>query len=136
MTTSPLSLIILIASIFLIGLLLAAQHPTSSLSCIKGNDVVEACLAVDALYFKPDIKITIDNCIKGSAFTQSLQDLLPENSFNYFTQNPQSLHNFILLNYDKIIKAGFVYHIQPYNIKYNSFVVHIKPTPNGKRKYY
>ena len=48
---------------------------------------ISACLSVDALYFKPDAKITVDNYIDGSAFTDELKGMLPDNSYKYFTEN-------------------------------------------------
>ena len=35
---------------------------------ISKSENIDACLAVDALYFKPDFKITKNDCISGSAF--------------------------------------------------------------------
>lgn len=93
---------------------------------------LSACLSVDALYFKPDARITIDNCIEGNAFTEELKNKLPSNAFKYFTENPSSLQEFVDLNWEKLVKAAFVFQIQPYDIKYKPFVVHIKPAANGK----
>ena len=99
---------------------------------ISKSQVIEACLAVDALYFKPDFKITEDDCISGMAFTNELKSSLPNGSFSHFDQTPSALQAFLELNWDKIIKAGFVFQIQPYNVKYKPFVVHIMPSANGK----
>lgn len=99
---------------------------------IKNETSISACLSVDALYFKPDARITIDNCIKGSAFTETLQSYFPDNPFEYFSKNPESLQTFINMNWNEIIKAAFVFQVQPFNINYTSFIIHIKPTPNGK----
>ena len=99
---------------------------------ISKSLVIEACLAVDALYFKPDFKITEDDCISGMAFTNELKSSLPNGSFSHFDQTPSALQAFLELNWDKIIKAGFVFQIQPYSVKYKPFVVHIMPSANGK----
>ena len=93
---------------------------------------ISACLSVDALYFKPDARITVDNCIEGHAFTDELVNKLPDNSYKYFTENPSSFQAFIELNWEKLIKAGFVFQIQPYDINYKPFVVHVRPAANGK----
>lgn len=66
------------------------------------------------------------------AFSDTLQSYFPDNCFEYFSQNPDSLQTFINLNWNQIIKAGFVFQIQPFNIKYDSFIAHIRPTANGK----
>lgn len=99
---------------------------------IPASTSIDACLAVDALYFKPDAEITVDNCISGTAFPQELRKTLPVSPFKYFTENPNSLQNFLELNWDSIIKAGFVFQVQPYNVAYRPFIVHVKPSANGK----
>ena len=35
------------------------------------------------------------------------------------------------VNY-KFIKSDFVFQVQPYGVNYKPFVIHIKPSPNGK----
>lgn len=93
---------------------------------------IKACLAVDALYFKPDFKITIENCISGLFMNDNSNVFLPKNSFNHFSNSPSAFQLFIDLNWKKIIKAGFVFQIQPYQHQYKPFVVHIFPSANGK----
>ena len=93
---------------------------------------IDACLAVDALYFKPDAEITVENCISGTAFPNELKNAMPVNPFKFFTEDPNSLQNFLELNWDKIIKAGFVFQVQPYNVLRKPFIVHVKPSANGK----
>lgn len=51
---------------------------------IKNDLSINACLSVDALYFKPDAEITIENCVKGMAFSDTLQSYFPDNCFEYF----------------------------------------------------
>ena len=99
---------------------------------ISKSENISACLSVDAIFFKPEAKITVRDCITGTAFSEDLKEKLPDNPFKFFTKNPGDLDKFVNLNWDKIVKAGFVFQIQPYNIKYKPFVIHIKPTANGK----
>ena len=49
---------------------------------ISKSDIIEECLSVDALYFKPDFQITINDCILGTAFDDTTKSLLPSGSFN------------------------------------------------------
>ena len=93
---------------------------------------IDACLAVDALYFKPDFKITENDCISGTGITEELKIGLPEGSFKHFDSNPSTLQAFLELNWEKIVKSGVVFQIQPYNVVYKPFVVHIRPSTNGK----
>ena len=99
---------------------------------ISKSENIDACLAVDALYFKPDFKISENDCISGAAFNEDIKGSLPEGSFSHFDNSPSALQAFLELNWDRIVKAGFVFQIQPYNVRYKPFVVHIKPSPNGK----
>ena len=39
---------------------------------ISKSDIIEECLSVDALYFKPDFQITINDCILGTAFDDNV----------------------------------------------------------------
>ena len=93
---------------------------------------ISACLSVDAIYFKPDGKIKSDNSFEGFAFPDELLEKLPKNAFNYFLKNPESLNFFINANWNKIIKAAFVFRVQPYNVDFKPFVIYIKPASNGK----
>ena len=99
---------------------------------ISKSENIDACLAVDALYFKPDFKITEDDCVSGYGITDELKKTLPSGTFKLFDKSPSALQAFLELNWDRIIKAGFVFQIQPYNVLYKPFVFHIKPSPNGK----
>ncbi len=92
---------------------------------------IKACLAVDAIFFKPEFKITVENAISGLQNGEN-DIVLPKDTFTHFSQSPSSFKTFIELNWSKIIKAGFVFQIQPYNMQYKTFVVHIFPSINGK----
>lgn len=102
------------------------------ITLILKSNTIEACLAVDALYFRPDFQITVDNCISETAFDEETKKYIQPNSFQYFSQNPSALETFLELNWEKIIKSAFVFQVQPYSINYKPFVIHIKLSPNGK----
>ena len=55
-----------------------------------------------------------------------------KNFFNNFSKSPSSFQTFLDLNWSKIIKASFVFQIQPYDLRYKPFFVFIRPSPNGK----
>ena len=99
---------------------------------ISASDPIDACLAVDAICFSADVKIT-ENCeVYGIEIDESMQKFTPDNLFSLFTENPDVLEKFINLNYESMIKSAFVFQIQPYNIKMKPFIVHIYPSANGK----
>ena len=93
---------------------------------------IDACLAVDAIYFTPDVSITKDSEVEGIDFGESKGAAVPKNAYKIFTKSPEAFDSFVKLNYDKIVKAGFVFQIQPYDITIQPFVVHILPATNGK----
>ena len=93
--------------------------------------IIKVCLAVDALYFKADFKITIDDCVSGFLLKDEKDLLLLNGSFKHFTKCPSSFQTFLNLNWQKNIKSGFVFQIQPYKSKNNLFIVHIFPSSNG-----
>ena len=97
----------------------------------KGKSIA-ACLSVDAICFSPDVKISQESEIFGIEFNEELKKFTPDNLYSMFTEDPKALDMFIELNFDSIIKAGFVFQIQPYDVKYKPFVVHVLPAPNGK----
>lgn len=102
------------------------------MSLISLSTKIDACLAVDAIYFTPDVTISEDSTIKGINFGAQKDVMVPNDSYKVFTKSPECFESFIKLNYEKVIKAGFVFQIQPYNIALKPFVVHVLPSPNGK----
>ena len=94
--------------------------------------LINACLSVDALYFKPEFKIKIDDWVSSFSTSNEKDICLPKKFFNNFSKSPSSFQTFLDLNWSKIIKASFVFQIQPYDLRYKPFVVFIRPSPNGK----
>lgn len=99
---------------------------------IKYNEKINCCLSVDALFFNPEIIISKNNVISGMKL--SLEDVqkLPENASEIFSENPELFESFLRYNKNKINRTGFVFQIQPLNIKYPCFVCYIIPSTTGK----
>ena len=93
---------------------------------------IHACLAVDAIYFTPNVEISKDSVINGMIFSKDDEILISKNIFKTFYEKPKEFQNFLSLNANKIIKAAFVFQVQPYNPIYNNFIIHIKAACNGK----
>ena len=92
---------------------------------------IEACLAVDALYFKPDVTITEDGEISGLQF-ENAKVSISDKTFAMFSEDPSEMEKFLAVNSNAILRAGFVFQVQPYDISLKPFVIHIKPSVNGK----
>lgn len=52
--------------------------------------------------------------------------------FSRFIKNPNEFQQFLHLNSEEIIRTGFIFHIQPYNPLFSTFIIHIFPSCNGK----
>ena len=87
---------------------------------------IDACLTVDAIYFRLDVKITVDNCVSGLLEGPNIIGSLP--TILDFVE----MQLFLARNWESVFRSGFVFQIQPYDPQYKPFVVHIKPTSNGK----
>ena len=98
---------------------------------IPKTQTIDACLAVDALYFKPDVSFTDDGEINGLLF-QNSKVSISEKTFSLFTKDPNEMEKFLAVNSNDIIRAGFVFQVQPYDVALKPFIVHIKPSINGK----
>ena len=98
---------------------------------ISKSEQIDACLAVDALYFTPNVQISEDGEITGVDFKNQEQSIIKK-AYSLFTKDPLEFQNYLTLNGDKLIRSGFVFQIQPYDIRYKPFVVHIYPSVNGK----
>lgn len=99
---------------------------------IPKSMTIHACLAVDAIYFTPNVEINKDLAISGMIFSKDDEILISKNIFKNFSKNPKEFQNFLTLNANKIIKAAFVFQVQPYNPIYNNFIIHIRAATNGK----
>ena len=98
---------------------------------ISNKNKLQCCLAVDALYFTPEVKFKEDGEIEGIQFSE-VNYSISKKALSCFTKNPREIDNFLTLNGDNLIRAGFVFQIQPYDIRFPPFVVHILPSVNGK----
>ena len=99
---------------------------------IKKSDKLTACLAVDALYFSPDIKIDENNIIQGFIFSEDEKANLPKNLNKKFVKQPKLFEAFVSRYFRNIIKAGFVFHLQVYDANFPTCVIHIVPSIDGK----
>ena len=99
-----------------------------SANAVKGT--LDACLAVDALYFTPNVRINELGEIDG--IDPNTEFFVGKKEFKLFTKDPKVLEKFLTLNGDKIIRSGFVFQVQPYNLLFKPFVVHVLPSTNGK----
>lgn len=101
-------------------------------SGISKSETIHCCLSVDAIYFTPNVEIYQDSIFSGLIFKKDDEFLISKNTFKNFRKNPNDFQVFLNLNSDMIIRAAFVFQVQPFNIKYSSFVVHVEPAINGK----
>lgn len=101
-------------------------------SFIPKSDTIYACLSVDAIYFTPDIHLDEKSIFSGLILNESDEKLISKNAFARFSKNPNELQIFLQLNSDKIIRSGFIFHVQPYNPIYDTFIAHVHPASNGK----
>ena len=99
---------------------------------IKKSAPIQACIAVDAIYFDPEVKFCKNGFVEGCIFPHDQKVTISQKSFSMFSKDPKQLERFITLNAEHFVRAGFVFQIQPYDIRYKPFVVHIIPSVNGK----
>ena len=98
---------------------------------INKSQNVDVCLAVDALTFTPDVQIKPNGEIIGMN-DQAAKRSISKKCHSVFANDTSEFEKFLKLNSDQLIKAGFVFQIQPYNIMLKPFVIHVHPTVNGK----
>ncbi|KAK8841703.1 hypothetical protein M9Y10_015781 [Tritrichomonas musculus] len=99
---------------------------------ISKSNTIHACLAVDAIYFSPNVVLNKNSTFDGLIFDKDDEILISKNIFKNFLRNPNEFRDFLNLNANKIVKAAFVFQVQPYDPSYNNFIVYIKPACNGK----
>ena len=91
----------------------------------------DACLDVDVLYFTPNVRINelgeIDCIDPNTDF------FVGKKEFRMFTKDPKVLEKFLTLNVYKF-RSGFVFQVQPYNILFKPFVIHVLPSMSGKSR--
>ncbi len=107
------------------------NHYKTVINC-KKSDKLTACLAVDALYFTPEVKIDENNIIQGFLFSDKEKSNLPKNLNQKFTKQPKLFEAFVSRYFKKIIKAGFVFQLQLYDATFPTCVIHIEPSIDGK----
>ena len=101
-------------------------------SNISKSAVIDACLAVDAICFTPDVKITNDSEVYGIDLNEEFDFYKEHKIYKSLSEDIGRLETFIKLNWEKVIKSAFVFQVQPYDIRLKPFVIHVFPTPNGK----
>ena len=84
-------------------------------------------MAVDALFFKPDIKVSV-NGVQG--FSKEI--LVDKKTFSSFQANIEYFIKFVRNNWDKVIRSGYVFQINPLCFGYKPIVIRIYPSSNGK----
>ena len=94
---------------------------------LKGSDSIDACLAVDAIAFTQDVKVSADGKITGLKQETSSSKL-----FKMFTKDVTQFQKFLDANSEDLIRAGFVFQIQPYDVRLEPFIIHVEATVNGK----
>ena len=99
---------------------------------INPKEPIDACLSVDALFFKPDVTIKEGNIIEGMELSDIEKARLPKNTAKLFTDNPSLFSEFVVSNFKKVLKAAFVFQLQPYDIRFKVCVVYIKEDTSGK----
>ncbi|KAK8866224.1 hypothetical protein M9Y10_009183 [Tritrichomonas musculus] len=107
------------------------NHYKTVINC-KKSDKLTAFLAVDALYFTPEVKIDENNIIQGFLFSDKEKSNLPKNLNQKFTKQPKLFEAFVSRYFKKIIKAGFVFQLQLYDATFPTCVIHIEPSVDGK----
>ena len=99
---------------------------------IAGSDKINACLAVDALYFTTDVTIDDNLTISGMKIDDTITESLPKDTCKVFATKPELFEAFLNDHWDSIYKAAFVFQVQPFNEELPNFVIHIKPATSGK----
>lgn len=96
------------------------------------HDVIDATLSVDALFFHPVISISNRLDLSGIEVPSEEIASLPHNVIELFQSDPELFECFIEKNSKFVIRAAFLFQIQPLNISYRSFIIHMKEAFNGK----
>ena len=95
---------------------------------IVNKEKIYGCLAVDALFFKPDIKIDRNGIVYG--MNENIE--LSKGTYMMFSRNFDTFIEFVRSNWKKILKACFVFQFNPLSCRFKPIVLHIKPCSNGK----
>ena len=95
-----------------------------------GHEIVYGILAVDAVSFQRELIVTKNGMMEGSLSNETLDSAKLAELHESFTE----FENFWKLHHDAIISDAFVFQFQPINASLRSFIVHIKPSTQGKRQ--
>ncbi|KAK8840711.1 hypothetical protein M9Y10_030487 [Tritrichomonas musculus] len=101
-------------------------------SQISKSITIYGYLAVDAIYFTRQIEVNQDSIFEGLFLKKEDDMLISKNLFKKFYENPNDFLTFLSLNTNKIIKAGFVFQVYPFDVRYSNFIVHVEASINGK----
>ena len=93
-----------------------------------GHEIVYGILAVDAVSFQRELIVTKNGMMEGSLSNETLDSAKLAELHESFTE----FENFWKLHHDAIISDAFVFQFQPINASLRSFIVHIKPSTQGK----
>lgn len=92
-----------------------------------GTTKLYCCLAVDALFFRPDISVG-PNGVKG--FLKDIQ--IDKKKFTQYSNDIDYFISFVKQNWSILVKSGFVFQINPLFYQFKPFVIHIIPSSHGK----
>lgn len=92
------------------------------------EDTIYGILAVDAISFQREMIITNNGVIEGSISNETLD----EQQIIQLQQSFSELEEFWKKQHAALISDAFVFQFQPFDALLPSFVVHIKPSTQGK----
>ena len=79
-------------------------------------------------FFIPNLKVGLDGIVSGMVNDLTIE----KKEFSLFSRDLNSFVNFIIANWNKIIKSGFVFQLNPLHSQFKPIVLHIKATSTGK----
>lgn len=95
---------------------------------IYNKTKIYASLAVEALFFKPNIKVNSNGTTSGFLVGPEID----KKQFKIFSKDIENFTKFIQKNWQNIVRAGFVFQLNPINHFYKFIILHIIPHSNGK----
>ena len=88
---------------------------------LSDSDIVKVILAVDAISFKPLLKISDNGTVIGTVS----EEILNNSELLSLNNNFTAFENFVKQRKHALITDAFVFQAQPILAKHNSFVVHV-----------
>ena len=95
---------------------------------ISENDIIKVVLAVDAISFNPILTIDKSGTVYGTINTEKIDDV----KLKKLNQDFTAFEKFVQKRKKFIVTDAFVYQVQPLLPFYNSFVIHVHPSTQGK----